>query len=514
MTDIPMLTASAVASAVREGRLRVPDAVEAYLERTAGVDPHICAYVRVLDDRARRVARQLDAEFQAGRLRGPLHGVPIAIKDLMAIEGVPMTAGSSFLGGEPSQQSATVVRRLEEAGAVVLGTTALHEFALGMTSVNPHGRTPRNPWDRERIAGGSSGGSAVAVAAGLAAAAVGTDTGGSIRIPAALCGIVGLKPTFGRVSRRGVLPLAESFDTVGPMVRSVEDAALMLDVMAGHDNGDPRSSPVPTDRYTDALASAPRVRVGRLSGPYFEADLDPAVAGAVEEATRVCVQAGFSVHSVTLRTIEAAHQAQLTVLLAEAGAYHRATYPGRELEYGPDVRSLLAQGAATPPEAVSAARAALADLQAEVTALQRETPILLGPALPIGAPRIADVDPAGPRWQEIRRALSRFSRLFNATGLPAIVLPAGLTAEGLPVAVQLAAPPLAEGLLLAVARQLEGVLAGGHAATFAQRQSGTRFARPLTGVRSAQAELAGVDPTYRSLPRCSRYWSGCGAAKT
>jgi aspartyl-tRNA(Asn)/glutamyl-tRNA(Gln) amidotransferase subunit A len=460
MDEITRLTVADLAAGVRDGRVRVAEVVDAYLERIAEVDPHLCAYVRRLDDRARRMARQLDAEVRAGRLRGPLHGVPVAIKDLIAIEGVPMTAGSSFLGREPSRESATVVRRLKDAGAVVLGTTALHEFALGMTSVNPHGRTPRNPWDPERIAGGSSGGSAVAVAAGLAAAAVGTDTGGSIRIPAALCGLVGLKPTFGRVSRHGVLPLAESFDTVGPMGRSVEDAALMLEVMAGRDAADPHSSPSPADRYTALLGSAPGVRVGRLSGPYFEADLDPAVARGVEEAARACADAGFSVHPVTLRTIEAAHQAQLTALLAEAAAYHQTAYPGRESAYGPDVRALLAQGAATPPEAVSAARAALADLQAEVAALQRETPILLAPAVPIGAPRIADVDPAGTRWQEIRRALGRFSRLFNATGLPAIVLPAGLTAEGLPVAVQLAAPSLAEALLLAVAWRLEEALSG------------------------------------------------------
>lgn len=458
MDEITQMTAAAVGSAIRDRRLRAADAVDAYLERILAVDNDVAAYVTVLADRARQTARDRDAEIRAGRWRGPLHGVPVAIKDLIAIEGVPMTAGSSFLGRDPSPASATVVRRLEDAGAIVLGTTALHEFALGMTGVNPHGRTPRNPWDRDRIAGGSSSGSAVAVAAGLAAAAVGTDTGGSIRIPAALCGIVGLKPTFGRVSRHGVLPLAASFDTVGPMARSVEDAALMLEAMAGHDEADLQSSPAPVDPYTAALASAPDVRVGRLSGPYVEADLDPTVAEAVEEAARACSDAGFSVRPVTLRTIESAHQAQLTVLLAEAAAYHRAAYPDRETAYGPDVRALLSQGAATAPEAVSAARAALAGLQAEVAALQRETPILLTPAVPIGAPPIADVDFAGTRWQEIRRALGRFSRLFNATGLPALVIPAGLTGDGLPVAVQLAAPPLAEGLLLAVARRLERAL--------------------------------------------------------
>lgn len=457
--DVTQMSAAAIAARIRDGRLRAADAVEAYLARAAAVDGQVAAYVTVLADRARSTARDRDADVHAGRLRGPLHGVPVAIKDLIAIEGVPMTAGSLFLGREPERRSAAVVRRLEEAGVVVLGTTTLHEFALGMTSVNPHGRTPRNPWDLERIAGGSSGGSAVAVAAGLAAGAIGTDTGGSIRIPGALCGIVGLKPTFGRVSRQGVLPLADSFDTVGPMVRTVEDAALFLEVLARGDPGDPRSTAAPEERYTETLSSVPSgIRIGRLSGPYFESDLDPAVAAAMDQATRACARAGLSVRPVTLRSVEAGQHAQVTVLISEAAAFHRAAYPGREAEYGPDVRTLLAQGAALPAAAVDDARGVLAQVRAEVEALLRDCPILLGPALPIGAPRFADVDPSGSTWPEVRRVLGRFSRLFNTTGLPAIVLPAGLTRDGLPVAIQLAAPPFAEGLLLAVARQIEAVL--------------------------------------------------------
>jgi aspartyl-tRNA(Asn)/glutamyl-tRNA(Gln) amidotransferase subunit A len=385
--------------------------------------------------------------------------VPVAVKDLIEIEGVPMSAGSGFLGREPARQTAAVVRRLEAAGAVVLGTTTLHEFALGMTSVNPHGRTPRNPWRLDRIAGGSSGGSAAAVAAGLAAAAIGTDTGGSIRIPAALCGIVGLKPTFGRVSRTGVLPLAPSFDTVGPMTRTVEDAALVLEAIAGADPDDPASSPAPAARYARETGAAPqRIRVGRLGGPFFEGDLDPAVARALDDATRALEEARIPVKPVRLAHVEAGQQAQITVLLAEAAAFHRATFPGREAAYGPDVRRLLDDGAAIAPAAVAGARAALERLREEVAGVLDETPVLLCPAVPIGAPSIADVDPGGERWLHLRRLLGRFSRLYNATGLPAIALPAGLTAEGLPVAVQLAAGPFDEGRLLAIARRLETAL--------------------------------------------------------
>ncbi len=456
MSEITQSSAAALAARIRDGRLRATDAVEAYLARIADVDGEVGAYVRVLSERARASARARDAEARAGRLRGPLHGVPVAIKDLITIEGVPMTAGSSFLGTEPSKETATVVRRLEAAGAVVLGTTTLHEFALGMTSVNPHGRTPRNPWDLDHIAGGSSGGSAVAVAAGLAAGAIGTDTGGSIRIPAALCGIVGLKPTFGRISRHGVLPLAGSFDTVGPMVRTAEDAAVIVEAIAGGDPADPQCSGTPVPRYAEEMAHPPDgLRVGRLSGAFFESELDPAVAAAMDEAARSLQAAGMSVHPVTLRTLEAGQQAQLTVLLAEAATFHRATFPGREADYGSDVRRLLDQGAATSAAALEEARAVLSRVKVEVAEVLSGHPILLGPAVPIGAPRITDVDPQSDQWPQFRRLLGRFSRLYNMTGLPAIVVPAGLTADGLPVAVQLAAGPFQEGLLLAAARRLE-----------------------------------------------------------
>ncbi len=460
MSEMTRLSATGLAARIRDGRLTSADVVEAYLARIAAVDPVVEAYVRVLADRARAAARTLDAEARTGQWRGPLHGVPVAIKDLIAIAGVPMTAGSSFLGIAPERETATVVRRLESAGAVVLGTATLHEFAFGMTSVNPHGRTPRNPWDTERIAGGSSGGSGVAVAAGLAAGAVGTDTGGSIRIPAALCGIVGLKPTLGRVSRHGVLPLSGSFDTVGPMVRTVEDAALFLDAMAGSDPADPHSSREPVSPYREeARRVRSGLRIGRLAGVHFEADLDPAVERAIDEAARALATGGLEVRPVEVPDLDGWQRAQLTILRAEAAAFHRATFPGRESQYGPDVRTNLQQAAAVTTAEVDQARAAMARAKVEMARIMSDYPILLSPALPIGAPRITHVDPSGTGWTEIRRVMGRFTRLFNLIGVPTVVLPAGLTREGLPVAVQLAGRPFAEGLLLAVARRLEEAIA-------------------------------------------------------
>lgn len=459
MSETADLSAIALAERIRDGRLTAVAAVEAYLERISRVDPELGAYVAVLAERARSDARARDGEAHSGHWRGPLHGVPVAVKDLIRIEGVPLTAGSSFLGSEPSRETATVVRRLEAAGAIVLGTTTLHEFALGMTSLNPHGRTPRNPWRLDRVAGGSSGGSAVAVSAGLAAGAVGTDTGGSIRIPAALCGVVGLKPTFGRVSRHGVLPLSESFDTVGPMVRCVTDAALFLGVMAGPDPADPASSDVPVDSYLEQVAQDRRgLRLGRLAGTFFESDLDPAVARAVDDAARACVEAGFTVRPVSLRTPEEAGLAQVTLLLSEAAAFHRDAYPGMRGRYGRDVGVLLDQGEEVTAAMRNDARMVQAQVCAELSDALGGVDLLLGPALPTGAPRLADADPGGPAWPQVRRMLGRFSRLYNLAGLPALVLPAGFTSEGLPVAVQLAAGRFHEGTLLGCARVIEQAL--------------------------------------------------------
>ncbi|MDR7421452.1 MAG: amidase [Armatimonadota bacterium] len=459
MSDLTHRSAVQLARAIREGRTTARAAVEAYLSRIAAVDPQVRAYVTMLTDRARAQAEALDAEARAGRLRGPLHGVPVAVKDLLAVRGVVMRAGSSVLEEVPAAEDATVVRRLEEAGAIVLGTTALHEVALGVTSVNPAGQTPRNPWGLDRITGGSSGGSAAAVAARLAAAAIGSDTGGSIRIPAGYCGIVGLKPTFGRVSRAGALPLAGSFDTVGPMTRTVEDAASLLEAIAGHDPADPASRDHPTEPYLEATRRDPGpVRLGRLAGPFFEDDLDPAVAAALDAALTAALGAGWTVQDVRLQTVADAQAAQVVVLLAEAAAFHAARFPGRWDRYAPDVRALLEQGRATPPEAVAAAREALSRVQAEVADVFARVDVLLGPALPGGAPRAAEVHPDAPSWMEARRRIARFSRLYNATGLPALVLPAGLTSEGLPVGVQLAAPAFGESRLLAAARRLEAAL--------------------------------------------------------
>jgi aspartyl-tRNA(Asn)/glutamyl-tRNA(Gln) amidotransferase subunit A len=453
------MPAAALAAAIRERRFSTAEVVEAYLERINRFDGAVRGYVTVLAERARQEAQRRDAAVAAGNTLGPMHGVPVAIKDLMTIKGVPMTAGSSFLGREPAQETATVVRRLEMAGAVVLGTTTLHEFAFGMTSVNRQGRWPRNPWRLDRVCGGSSGGSAAVVAAGMAPWAVGSDTGGSIRIPAAFCGVVGLKPTYSRVSRHAVLPLAETFDTLGPMTRTVEDAALMLEIIAGADRLDSHTSYEPVPSYRSQMRVDPAgLAVGRIRGAYFDADLDPAVERGLDDVTRVLAGLGIRTRDVEIKDMDAVQQAQLAILGSEAAAFHQAAFPGRLSEYAADVRSNLERGAALSVSEVAAAREVMGRTTRELEGLLRDTPVLLTPMIAIGAPAITDADPDGPRWPDLRRLVGRFTRLFNLTGLPTISLPVGLTAEGLPVAVQLSAGPFAEGRLLSVARRVESAI--------------------------------------------------------
>lgn len=449
---------ASLAQAIHAGALSPVDLVEGCLERIRQKDRVLRAFIRVDERTALAEAAAREREARQGAVRGPLHGIPVAVKDLFDQAGLPTTAGAAIRREHMAEETATAVRRLQDAGAIVIGKTNLHEFAFGVTSVNPHYGAVANPWDPECIAGGSSGGSAAAVAAGFCAAAMGTDTGGSIRIPAALCGIVGLKPTFGRVSRHGVVPLAWSFDTIGPMTRTVADAALMLSVLAGPDPRDPT-----TGRYgpfTDTAIDVPLAfRVGRLVGAFFEETLDDEVADALERTCDVLTRAGGRVIPVHVDTIDAGQVAQTTILFAEAAAYHQRAYPGGLAEYGPDVRELLAAGATIPATAYVEAQQVQAAVIGQVRRLLEDVDVLLCPTVPIPAPRIAEVDPTRSEgWRRVRAPLSRFTRLFNLTGLPAVSIPVGRTRAGLPIGAQLAAAPGQEGRLLGISAALEAAV--------------------------------------------------------
>jgi aspartyl-tRNA(Asn)/glutamyl-tRNA(Gln) amidotransferase subunit A len=455
--ELAFLPLVELAEQLRRGAVSPVEVTRAYLERIGALEPTLRAFITVTGEQALAEAAAAEREIGAGQYRGPLHGVPLAIKDLFYTAGVRTTAGSKILADFVPAEDAACVARLRAAGALSLGKTNLEEFAYGATSINPHYGACRNPWDPERIAGGSSGGSAAAVAAGLCSAALGTDSGGSIRQPSALCGLVGLKPTYGRVSRHGVVPLSWSQDHVGPMARTVRDAAVLLQALAGHDPRDPASSPAPVPDYLAGLEDGVRgLRVG-LPRDFFFTRVDSEVADAVRGAARALEGLGAQVEEVPLPHATQIWTAGAAILYAEATAYHEAWLRSRPEDYGPLVRARLRVGAAILGADYLKAQRARALLVAEADRLFDRLDVLLTPTTPIAAPR---QDESVVRWpdgteEDVRGATLRFTRPFNLLGFPAASVPCGFTAGGLPLGLQIVARPFAEALVLRVAGAYE-----------------------------------------------------------
>jgi len=455
------LTRLSIAEAGEQLRRRSLSPVEltrAYLERIQRQDRDLLAYITVLSAEALAAAAAAEEEIARGHYRGPLHGIPIALKDLVLTRGIRTTCGSRILRDWVPDADATVAARLTEAGAVLLGKLNMHEFAYGPTGVNPHYGTPRNPWDPQRMPGGSSSGSAVAVAAGLCAGALGTDTGGSIRIPATLCGLVGLKPTYGRVSRAGVIPLAWSLDHVGPMTRTVTDAALLLQVLAGRDPADPSTADVPVPDYRRAMQEEVRgLRLGLPKHLFFER-LDPEVRGAVHAAARSLEGLGASIQEVPLSRIQHAGPASFAIIAAEATAYHEHYLKTRAAEYGADVRARLMTGQFILAGHYLKAQRARQIIRADVDAALQQVDALLFPTTPIAAPPLdaREVTVDG-HTEDVRGWLIRCTRPINVTGHPALSVPCGLTAGGLPIGLQLVGRHFDEATLLRMAHAFEAV---------------------------------------------------------
>lgn len=457
MDDLHFATIETLSGLLAKKKISPVELTRLYLARIERLNPKLNAFITVAAESALAEAEAAERELLRRKRRGALHGIPVALKDNISTRNLRTTMGSSILRGFVPQEDATVVRKLRQAGAIVLGKTNLHEFAYGVTSENPHYGPVRNPWNPERIAGGSSGGSAVAVAAGLCAAAIGSDTGGSIRIPSALCGVVGLKPTFGRVSVHGVFPLAPSFDHVGPIARSVEDAALVLECIAGRDPLD-RTSVSRPEKYFRASfrkgRSRKRVRLGRPA-EHFWVDLDPEVRKITERALAAFAKSGATVAEISLPTIAAGVEAANLIAAVEATQVHeRAGYfPGSFGEYGADVRGRLEQGAKVLALDYLKAQEALRQAREEMdTALEHVDVVVIPtaaiPAPPMGSERVR----VGGVEKPIRSALVDLNRPGNLTGLPAISIPCGLTSEGLPVALQFIGRRFDEAGLLGIAR--------------------------------------------------------------
>lgn len=443
-----------VAPLLAKRQLSPRELLESLLCHIQQHEPQINAFITIDVERARAQALRAEAEIRRGRSRGPLHGIPVAIKDNIWTAGVRATAGSKILADFVPVEDATVIRRLRRAGAVIIGKTNMSEFAYGATNNNQHYGATHNPWNLERTTGGSSGGSAAAVAAGFAFAALGTDTGGSIRIPSALCGVVGLKPTFGRVSAHGTLPLVPAHDHVGPIARSVTDLAFVLAAIAGRDRRDSTTASVPVPDFAKQLRGRQRrLQLGRPREHYFDG-LSPDVAEGLDEAIRTLERAGAQIREVRLPNLQQAIARCTAFAYAEATIVHRRLgyFPTRELEYGDDVLRRLQVGADVRAVDYAAAAAATRELQADFHAVLAHVDAILAPTVPIGAPAIGQATVViGAHEEAVRSALIRLNRPANIAGLPSITLPCGMTSERLPIGLQLIGDAFDEAGLLQIA---------------------------------------------------------------
>ncbi len=443
MTKWLNVSISQLAPLLRERRISPVELARDSLARIHAENPRLNAFLTVMEESAMKEARRAEQEIGRGRYRGPLHGIPVSVKDLFYTRGVPTTAGSKILAGFVPRSDAAAVRRLRAAGAVLLGKTALHEFAYGVTNENAHFGPTRNPHDPSRIPGGSSGGSAVAVATGMGFASLGTDTGGSIRIPASLCGVVGLKPTFELSSRRGVVPLGATLDHVGPLARSVEDLALVLDAIMD------RSPRGWRRREAQLLEGVRGLRIG-VSEKYFFERIQPEVEQAVRQALGRFEGWGAHLHNVHVPDAEAATLASRNILLAEAAAYHRR-YRARRQEYGQEVRRLIEAGEALAPAELIEARRVRARFTRELDRLFERVDVLITPTTPATATLIGQrqIEIEGVS-EDTRLAMTRLLRAFNMAGVPALSVPCGRDHHGLPIGMQIVGRRLAEVMVLRV----------------------------------------------------------------
>ncbi len=405
------------------------------------LNPVLNAFITVTPESALNEARAAEQEIQRGEWRGPLHGIPLGLKDIIDTAGVRTTAASALFKDRLPSEDAEVVLRLRRAGAVFLGKQNLHEFAYGGSSLISHFGEVRNPWNTAHIAGGSSGGSAAAVAAGLCYGAIGTDTAGSVREPASQCGIVGLKATFGRVSARGVFPLSPSLDHTGPLARSVADAAILLQAIAGYDAGDPNSVDAPAGDYLATLAESKKLRIGIPRNFFFD-DLDPEVAAAVEQAIVVLKSL-----SAEIRQIDLDVPTGRTLQAAESYAVHAEIIRRSPELYQPETLRRIRTGEHFTALEIEVSRRELQRLRKEIVGTFDGVDLLVTPTTPIPAPNADELkqNPELLRPREI--VLLRNTRPFNVWGLPAISVPCGFTANGLPIGLQIAGPHWGESKL-------------------------------------------------------------------
>jgi aspartyl-tRNA(Asn)/glutamyl-tRNA(Gln) amidotransferase subunit A len=450
-TEPALMSLTEVARAIAEKRLSSHEATRACLHRIAQWQPHLNAFMAIEAEAALKAADDADAALARGNNRGPLHGVPLAHKDMYYDAGKVVTCGSLIRRDFVATSTATALQRLKNAGSIRLGSLQMVEFAYGPTGHNSHYGPVRNPWNVAHVTGGSSSGSGSAVAARLTFAALGSDTGGSIRMPAHFCGVTGLKTTYGRISRAGAMPLSQSLDTVGPLARTVQDCALLLGLMAGADPEDLTASHAPVPDYVAATTSSLKgLKIGVPTAFYVD-DLDSEVARVLDQTIDVLKREGADIVKVELpdqRQLSAACQ---LVLAVEAAAYHKRWMIERPQDYGPQVLMRLQNGLAIPGVTyLEALRWRGPALSAHIAATSGVDAVL-APVTPVAAPTIVESDVGNsPGAEAVIQRLTRFTRPINYLGLPSLAIPAGFTRGGLPVGVQLVGRSFDEATLLGI----------------------------------------------------------------
>jgi aspartyl-tRNA(Asn)/glutamyl-tRNA(Gln) amidotransferase subunit A len=444
--------------------------VDATIERIQKLNPKLNAFITILDQSARREAKHADSLIKQGKYLGPLHGIPISLKDLIYVKGVRSTSGSKILANFVPDYDSTITRKLRKAGAIIVGTNNLHEFASGITGINPHYGASKNPWDIARMSGGSSGGSAIAVSSGMSLASIGTDTSGSIRVPASLCGIFGLKPTYGRVSKYGVMPLAPSIDHVGPLARSAWDIGALLQVIAGYDKMDPSSAKMPVPDYLKEISSSSSERrnsnndssgnfkIG-IPKQFFFDMIEPKVMEVFRAFVDRLHGCGITtISNVDVDGTDKIFETWRPIRLAEATSTHNEWMVSRHKEYGEDVIRMLQKGQEiTAVKYINALHKGTQEIKdAFLKAMSGGYDALLVPTTAIPAPFLDQKEVnIGGKTVEVYLSLSRLTTVFDITGLPALNIPAGLVDSKLPVGVQLVGRPFDESRMLKIAYTCE-----------------------------------------------------------
>jgi aspartyl-tRNA(Asn)/glutamyl-tRNA(Gln) amidotransferase subunit A len=456
-------TIQLVSEQIATGKISSSLLTDELLKKIFNLNQRINLFITITDEKARKSAKETDKRVASPskRVISRLDGIPIAIKDNFFIRGVRCTAGSKILSNFVPEYSAPVVEKLEKAGAVILGTTNLHEFASGVTNVNPHYGTARNPCHTDRITGGSSGGSAAVVAAGLAFAALGTDTSGSVRIPASLCGVVGLKPTYGLVSTRNTIPLAPSLDHVGILTRSCVDAAIVLELVSGYDELDPNSVKAP-GKY-DYVQQTLRARddnlhykIGVPRNSMFLEPLSEEVHEAFEKVKINLRSLGFELGEVEIPSVEVYRETWAPIRFSEASAYHDLWLKSRPGDYGEDVRRMLERGREFSGVEYIKAKKQATELRKNMMKILEDLDAIITPTTPIPAPKISETDVSiGSFKTDIYSTLVRQTLPFNVTGLPAVSIPMGLSKHGLPFGLQIVGKEFDEGTILGIGSAYE-----------------------------------------------------------